>query len=330
MKNTNQIYTKRLLNYTSTKEEYDRVEARLEYGSNTKAADALGMPRRTLDRAINRVVERAMMEGADEDLLPKILILDVETAPLKTYMWSLWQNGVQPSAMVDCSYILSWAAKWLGEDQVFADALCYNESYTAGTEDDSRMLSGIWELMNEADCVVAHNGDRFDIKRLNTRFLLAGFPPPNPYKSIDTLKIVKRAFAFDSNKLDHLLKVCFNDSKLETGGFKTWVGCMEGDMDSWEQMIEYNKGDVTKLEDLYLYIRPWDKFHPSAATWGGVSNDPCCTRCGSHDVSKTGATWSTGTGVFDVWECDDCGGKMRTRTTNISVKKRQNLLVNVG
>jgi len=327
---TGKKYTKKLLNYTSTNREKKIVKSRLQCGSNTKTGDALGIPRRTIDRVINKVVERAQLDGADEGGQPKILLIDIETAPMMTYLWSLWQHGVQPAAIETTSYILSWSAKWLGEPEVLADALWYNKNYTAGTEDDTRMLSGIWNLLNEADFVIAHNGDRFDIKRLNTRFLLAGFSPPNPYKSIDTLKIAKRAFAFDSNKLDHLLKVCFGDAKLETGGFKTWVGCLKGDAESWETMIEYNKGDVTKLETFYLYIRPWDKFHPSSATWGGVSTAPVCTRCGSENVEPTGATYATGTGVFDVWGCDDCGGKMRTRTTNVSVAKRKNLLVNVG
>jgi len=323
-------YTQHLLNYTSTKKERRAVEARLRYPSNTRAAESIGMPRRTFDRAINRVLKRAALAEGAQGGQPMILVMDIETAPIKAYMWSLWQQGVSLNAVVNNSYVLSWSAKWLGTQEVYADALYYNPDYRAGTEDDSRMLLGIWNLLNDADMVVAHNGDRFDIKRLNTRFLLAGLPPPDPYKSIDTLKIAKRAFAFDSNKLEHLLSTCLGTHKDDVGGFETWVGCLNGDRASWERMIEYNKQDVIKLEELYLHIRAWDKFHPSTATWGGAAEVPVCTKCGSKEVHPTGKSYATGSGVYAVWRCDSCGGTMRSRKTLLTTKQRDALLVNVG
>jgi len=109
---TGKKYTKKLLNYTSTNREKKIVKSRLQCGSNTKTGDALGIPRRTIDRVINKVVERAQLDGADEGGQPKILLIDIETAPMMTYLWSLWQNGVQPAAIETTSYILSWSAKW--------------------------------------------------------------------------------------------------------------------------------------------------------------------------------------------------------------------------
>jgi hypothetical protein len=323
--------SKRLLNYVSNEGKYDEaavIAARLATGSNKKAAAELGIPRRTVDRMVNRVVDRALNHG---DMVtvetPNVLVMDIETAPILGYMWHFWKGGTSPTMMERDSYILSWAAKWLGEDEVMADAICYNDGYSAGDEDDTRMLAGIWNLLDEADFVVAHNGDRFDIKRLNTGFLLAHMFPPSPYRPIDTLKIAKRVFGFSSNRLDYILQLLEGRGKHDSGGFETWRACMAGDMEAWDNLIAYNKQDVQDLEDVYLKIRAWDTQHPSAATHGPSTGKPVCTVCGSEDVraryKEDGSrkTVSTGVSVFPLYTCNDCGHHMRSRESLIRGNK---------
>jgi hypothetical protein len=333
MKNLSNI----LLNFVSTKGKYDEhsiIEARLASGSNRAVAERLGIPRRTVDRAVNRVIKRAEKAGETSTVeAPKILILDIETAPMEGYLWSLWKPVFGTNMLKRTSYVLSWAAKWVGEDKVMADGICYNDDYSAGDEDDRRMLEGIWNLLDEADFVVAHNGDRFDIKKLNTAFMLAKLPPYSPIRSIDTLKMVKRCFSFDSNKLDHLLKEMYGLGKSDDGGFETWRGCMHGDMDKWDKLIQYNKDDVTKLEQLYLDIRMWDKQHPSAATHGGSTGKAVCTTCASENVvplyDEDGDRKTVGTGVskFPLYICEDCGTHMRSRFSVLSTEQRKEIFV---
>lgn len=322
--------SKRLLKYTKTKKETTILGTRLSTTSNRNAAKKLGIPRRTVDRVINRIISRAEELGEHSTVQePRILILDIETAPLTAYLWGLWQNGVSPDNVIEPTYVLSWAAKWLNDDMVMWDALCNDEDYVPGGENDERMLHGIWDLLNKADIVVAHNGDKFDIKRLNTRFLLAGFPPPTPYKTVDTLKVVKRNFAFDSNRLSYLLRLVVGVSKGESGGFETWTGCMAGDTRAWADLVRYNCDDVEKLEQLYLAIRGWDHLHPSAATHGSGTKVPLCPTCSSEDVSPTESTIGTRTGQYRVWKCNDCGANMRERHTLVPRKEAGNILVGV-
>jgi hypothetical protein len=319
-----------ILAYCQTESEERIARARLAFSSNNEASQFLRMNRRSVDRAMAKIINRVLEAGGSPELgQPKILVLDIETAPMAGYLWSLWKPAFN-TAMIDRhTYILSWAAKWVDSDEVMFDALCRNPDYSAGDESDERMLRGIWELLDEADYIVAHNGDRFDIKKLNTRFLLNSFTPPSPYRQIDTLKIAKRMFGFDSNKLDDLLKEMYGYGKDETGGFETWRGCMRGDMDSWDTLIEYNKGDVTKLERLYLDMRAWDKMHPSAATHGGSTGKRVCTVCGSEDVKSTDKTYSTGVSVFRIFTCGACGAHMRDRASMLTSDQRSNILVKV-
>lgn len=317
-------------NFASTEKEVRVLNARVLTESNNQAAKLLDMPRRTVDRIVNKVIDRAAEHGHDDSpSRPNVLILDIETAPLVAYLWSMWQHGTSLPAIENQTYVLSWAAKWLDEDEVMVDALCYDDDYVAGYEDDRRMIEGIWKLIDIADIVVAHNGDKFDIKRLNTRFVLNGLPRPTPYKSVDTLKIVKRNFAFDSNKLENLLQQFFGYGKDDAGGMETWIGCLKGDKDAWDTMVRYNKSDVTKLEELYLKIRNWDHLHPSVATNAPLRSVPVCTACGSTDVGPTGTTYKTGVSVFPVHRCNDCGNLMRERASIVSKSQKQALLVNV-
>ena len=321
----------RLLNYVSNKTggKYDEAEvisARLQYTSNNETAKALGIPRRTVDRIVSRVMDRAEDQGETAMVeTPKILVYDIETAPILGYMWHFWKGGTSPNMMERSSYVMSWAAKWLHDKEVMADALCYDENYTPGDEDDTRMLLGIWELLDEADFVVAHNGDNFDAKVLNTAFLLAGLRPPTPYRSIDTLKIAKRKFRFGSNKLDHILKLLEGRGKHDAGGFETWRGCMDGDMEAWDRMVTYNKQDVLDLETIYMQLRAWDHQHPSVATTGRTAGRRACTVCGSENVVDTGRTVSTNASQFKLFQCDDCGHHMRARNSLIG-KEHMHLL----
>ena len=287
------------------------IGARTKLSSNRDVAQATGIPRRTVDGIVNRVIARAKKAGFDELLQeqPKLLFIDIETAPALSYLWSMWpRGGVNPEMQVERTEILGFCAKWLGEPE--EDTVAYDRR-------DKGMIDALWYLLDEADYVCAHNGDRFDIKRINTEFLLAGFKPPSPYKQLDTLKMVKRTFGFDSNRLDYLARVMFGEGKEKHDGFSTWVGCMKDDPEAWNTMMLYCAKDVVLLERLYLKIRGWDKSHPNVLLGAGASapDVPACTTCGSVDVYPTDKTVQTNTSKFMVWECGECGTHMRERVS---------------
>ena len=146
---------------------------------------------------------------------PKIFLFDIETAPMRAYVWGLWKQNIEPNTQLSNDWFcLSWAGKWLFDHKIYSQRLTGDEALD---EDDTRIIHGIWGKLNEADIVIAHNGWKFDIPRLNTRFIVNGLLPPLPYEVIDTLKVAKRSFAFSSNKLDMLNKSLGLERKQETG-----------------------------------------------------------------------------------------------------------------
>ena len=170
--------------------------------------------------------KRWKKEKSLEDIhTPRILLLDIETAPIRAYVWNTWKENINDKQIISDWFVLTWSAKWLFDDKVYSERLDPEEAIN---EDDERIIKGIWNLMDEADVVIAHNGNKFDIPRLNTRFLIHGYGPPMSYHSIDTLSVCQRNFSFTKNKLDYINKILGIQRKVENAGFPLWEGCMLG------------------------------------------------------------------------------------------------------
>ena len=250
----------------------------------------------------------------------KVLLFDIETTPMEVYVWSLIGNKyIQPNNIIQDWNVLSWSAKWLYDSEVISDVQTPQEAIE---RDDERIIKSLWHLIDEADILIAHNGDRFDIKKINTRFHINGLLPPSPYQSIDTLKAVKRSFAFSSNKLDYLGQLLTNKGKISTN-FKLWTDCLLGKRQALNEMLAYNEEDVRLLEEVYLELRAWIKSHPNLGM-GGVGE--LCPTCGSDDIRYNGGYYTTAANRYLSYRCGDCGSLSRRLESELSVEDRRALM----
>jgi hypothetical protein len=243
---------------------------------------------------------------------PKILLFDIENAPNTAYIWGLWQETTSQE-MVDMPwFMLCWSAKWLGKKEIYSSALIdFPQNYKKNKEDDSLILKSLWKLLDEADIVVAHNGKNFDVRKANARFIINKMPPPSPYKVIDTLLEARKYFFFTSNKLNDLGKYLGVGQKVETGGFKLWKQCMEGDLKAWDKMVRYCKNDIILLEKIYLKLRPYMETHPNINIYAD-NDSPKCPKCGSDNVKKEGFYY-TNVSKYQRYSCVECKGWFRGR-----------------
>jgi DNA polymerase elongation subunit (family B) len=193
--------------------------------------------------------------------LPKVLVLDIETAPMIGYIWSLFDQNVPLNMLLRDWFILSWTAKWLHEDKVM-----YKDQRNKkgkALENDKALLVPLWKLMNEADILITQNGISFDIKKLNAKFLEHGMGIPAPFKHIDTYRLAKKHFGFTSNKLEYMSKKFNTKYKKqdheEFSGFKLWSECMGGNIKAWKSMERYNNFDVLATEELFTKLAVFDK-----------------------------------------------------------------------
>lgn len=247
---------------------------------------------------------------------PRVLIYDIETAPNLAYVWGKYEQDV--IRYNHEWYMLCFAYKWLGEKQTHVVALPDFKLYKKDPQNDIEVIKKLYELFNEADVIVAHNGNSFDQKKSNARFIYHGLTPPSPYRQIDTRNIARQNFKFNSNKLDDLGEYLNLGRKVQTGGFDLWLGCMSGNMPAWNRMRKYNKQDVLLLEEVYLKLRPWMSGHPAMNLMSG--NLDSCPKCGSPKLVKNGFYY-TKVSKIQVYRCAGCGGHPRSRIAKKSGTK---------
>jgi len=229
---------------------------------------------------------------------PKILFWDIETAPNTAYIWGLWNEVTSMDFIRDNWYVLCWSAKWLGEKKIMSAAI------NGPGENDESIIKKLWDLLNQADIIVAHNGVKFDCRKANTRFIKYGLNPPTPSKVIDTLKEARKYFYFTSNRLGDLGKILGVGEKAQTGGFNLWKQCMNGDKKAWNKMVKYCKQDTRLLENVYLKLRPYMTNHPNIGVINGAA---VCPKCGSYNIQYRGYT-ITSANKYRRFQCQECGG----------------------
>lgn len=232
----------------------------------------------------------------------KTLLLDIETAPNVAYVWGLFKQDIPLARLVNSGYVLCFAAKWLGEDDIIFHS----------TEDNGqvKMLEAIHKLLSEADAVIHYNGARFDIPTLNKEFVQKGMLPPASYKQIDLLKIVRKEFRFPSAKLDYVAKALKVGAKVKHAGFELWIDCMNNDPLAWDQMEAYNVNDVVILEKVYNKLLPWIRNHPNVGLYKDFGN--ACPNCGGLHLERRGFSY-TALGKFQRFQCQDCGSWSKSR-----------------
>jgi DNA polymerase elongation subunit (family B) len=238
----------------------------------------------------------------------RVLVLDIETAPMTAYIWALKEQYVDLKQLKTDWYVLAWGAKWLNEP---ASKLIYRDQRNArNIENDKPLLGELWKLLNEADVVITQNGEKFDCPRLNARFMLHGMKPPKPYRHIDTYKLVRKVAAFTSNGLEYLTrKFCTKYKKLshkQFPGLSLWTECIAGNKKAWAEMKRYNVHDVLSTEEFYMKIRAWaPESMPTPFVTDKVSI--LCKTCGERGrMTKQGVSIKNKL-RYQQWQCQTCG-----------------------
>lgn len=254
---------------------------------------------------------------------PKVLFLDIETAPMLGYLWSLWQDSIALNQLESDWSILSFSAKWRGDPP--SKIIYQDVSKQKDISNDLPLLKALWKLIDEADVVITQNGISFDKKKIFARFAIHGMKPPSPVKMVDTKVIAKRNFAFTSNRLEYLtdkLNKKYKKLKHEKfSGFELWRECMAGNKAAWAEMRKYNMYDVLALEELYEVLRPWDNSVNFALYT--EDNEPLCG-CGSSEFIRKGWAYTTA-GKYQRYKCSECGAWSRGKANHFDEETRGKL-----
>lgn len=238
----------------------------------------------------------------------KVLYWDIENAPFLSFHFDKWGVNIGNDYHVTEKFMLSHSWAW-GDGEVFGCALTPEE---ARSQDDASLVLQAWTLLNEADIVIAHNGKKFDVPMINGFFLRHGFPPPSPYKVIDTYRIVKRKFKLTSNSLAYVAKFLGVTQKLDSGGIAAWKAAYFGDPVALLNMLTYNKGDIDTLREVYKIIRGWDNDGVNMGVYS--EHSAVCSNCGSDEISVLEDRYQfTAVSKFGLVRCSSCKAISRFR-----------------
>lgn len=262
--------------------------------------------------------------------MSKTLFWDIETSPLIAPVWGLWQQDIYYDSVIMPWHIICAAYSW-GDGEIVelktGPGLQANKDY--------KVVKELHKAISQADILVAHNGDKFDLRKFNTRAVLHGFDPIPPVKTVDTLKVARKYFKFDSNRLDSLGQVLGLGGKMDNPK-GLWLRAIAAEIIAnphlkkkekqkvWEDqeeainmMSDYCGRDVELLEDLYLKLRPYIQNHPNANVIRKKKKEDVCPNCESTDIRPRGFHY-TRTGAKQRYRCHDCGAWSSDKT---AVKK---------
>lgn len=254
----------------------------------------------------------------------KICFWDIESSPNLVTSWQINKQFISYDNIIREREIICLGYKFLGDKKVTSISL---REYT-----EEEMLQQMHDLLSKADIVVHHNGDRFDLPMFNARAIKYGLDPLPPKQTVDTLKVARKHFRFNSNKLDYLGQYLGVGGKMPTRK-GLWKEILAGVMYSelhnedlsaetkglLKEMEQYNAQDVALLEDVYTVLRGYITNHPNAGLHS--KHDVVCPNCGSQNVHKKGSR-VTRTGKYDRFQCQDCGAWSSVGTSDKTVELR--------
>ena len=226
---------------------------------------------------------------------PRIILWDTEvsTAIVKGYgnKWDFrYVKEVQPQ------FLMSYSYKELDEKKV-------NFVHMHEFKSQKEFVQSLADLLNSADITIAHNGINFDDKMANTFFIRNGVDKPSPAKSVDTLRVARRAFKFPSNSLGDLGNYLGLGTKVSVGYSELEDRFIEGDKKAIKEMKAYNDQDVLLLEKIYKVFLPYINNHPNMGVY--MREEGVCPHCGKKNLQSRGEAYRV-TGSVWQWFCKDC------------------------
>jgi hypothetical protein len=238
---------------------------------------------------------------------PVIILWDIETLPnlqevLKVYPRLGAYPGLTLKASITSIICVGW--KLLGKKQVHCINAWDFKRWKKDVNDDYEVVKAISKVLSKADCVVTHNGKRFDWKFLQTRLLHHNLPPLPNIMHIDTCVEGRKVMVFN-NRLDTLGGFLANERKLENGGWDLWVDVWNKKPKALKLMEKYCKQDVRVLEKVFMRLRPLMTTLPNHNLWtDGLHR--ACPNCGSVRMRKNGFRVKKN-GKRQAYQCGDCG-----------------------
>jgi hypothetical protein len=246
------------------------------------------------------------------------LFFDIETSPnIGTFWQAGYKKMISPEDIIKERAVICICYKW--EDEKEVGFVKWDSK-----QNDKKLLIDFIKVANQADELVGHNGDKFDLAWIRTRCLFHRIPMFPTYRTIDTLKVSRSKFKFNSNKLNYISDFLGFGQKIKTE-FGLWKDILlRNDKPAMDKMVKYCQRDVILLEKVFKALRG----HMEPKTHYGVifhQDRGTCPECGSDDL-KIATRKVTASGLTKIqYQCKTCGHyHSKTETKNSTPKRYAN------
>ena len=236
----------------------------------------------------------------NKNKFPKILFIDIETSPNMVFVWQCGRKiNIGPQQIVKERQIICISYSWEHEKKV------RTVKWDLNKQTDKGLLKRFAPIMDKADIIIGHNGDKFDIKWIKGRLLYHGLQPSSLITSIDTLKLARKEFNLNSFSLDYLSKF-LGVGKKQVMKFSDWVDIvLHKNKKALKKMITYCEHDVEILKRVFKKMKPYVTL-PVNLTMSPYNKDIACGACGSKNYIGNGVRL-TKRRVYRRLRCSDCG-----------------------
>lgn len=231
---------------------------------------------------------------------PKILVFDIECTGMILESYGLYNQNHSHKDIIEDWSILSYAAWFTDEDGIHYQDNRNNPDY----RDDRAIIEGLHNLISQADWIVGHNSDKFDLKKFNTKAEKYNLPSRHDPVQYDTLKMLKARYALPSNSLDYAAKYFeLKERKSLHGKFPgkmLFDECKKGNLEAWNELEAYNKQDVKVTWELFQRLAKHDK----KINLNAFYQKQTCI-CGNQEFFKNGLKYARNA-TYQIWRCKVC------------------------
>lgn len=244
---------------------------------------------------------------------PHIVCFDLETLPNLPEALRVWPNlGNYPGLTLKASVSTIICAGWkiLGSDSVQCIHAWDFPEWATDVNDDRKLCIALYEVLKGADCVITHNGKRFDWKFMQTRLRFHDLPPLPAIHHVDTCAEAKRNLYVLNNRLNTVARFLTDKEKKQHEGWDLWVKVHGRDPEAMKTMSEYCMQDVVVLEEVFQSMRPLIQSMPNYNLFSPLK-EKACPRCGSSRIRSEGKR-HTKTRSYRRYICQDCHGWSHT------------------
>jgi hypothetical protein len=226
---------------------------------------------------------RAHQVQIAEGVRNRILILDVERLDgiTEQHFWGrgdLKNRYIHPETIKRYPRTTIVCAKWYFSPHVIRLA----EWDKGGRK---AFLRKVHRLLERADIIVGHYIDEADIPWLKGDLHIeAGLPPLPPFKTVDTLKVLRKQFKSGApvKGLDAFCQIIGLPGKTDRYDRDAMERAVtDKSVEDRQRLTDYCAGDVIATQGLYDWARPFITNHP-ALFMDGKDKLTTCHRCGGE------------------------------------------------